>query len=94
MKTYDIEDAKAQLSQLIDRAAKGEPFIMSINGKPMVQVTAVEVDEAPKKVRRLGFMSGQIQVPDDFNTIFAAEIQAMFEGDPDESLTPETKHAP
>ncbi len=32
-------------------------------------------------MRRIGFMSGQIRVPDDFNQMHAEEIERMFEGD-------------
>ena len=49
-------------------------------GKPLVRVTAMTA-EAPKPMRRFGFMKGQIQVPDDFNTMGAAEIEAMFYGE-------------
>ena len=34
-----------------------------------------------RKVKRLGFMPGQIKVPDDFDTMFADEIEKMFYGD-------------
>ena len=32
------------------------------------------------KVRRLGFLKGQIAVPDDFDTMFSKEIEEMFYG--------------
>jgi prevent-host-death family protein len=35
-----IDEAKKQLSKLVDQAAKGEPFIIAKGGKPMVEVTA------------------------------------------------------
>jgi hypothetical protein len=34
-----------------------------------------------KKQQRIGFMKGQIKVPDDFDTMFQEEIIRMFEGD-------------
>jgi len=64
MKTVDIDEAKAQLSQLVARAAKGESFVIAKGGKPLVKVTAVDT---PAKPRRLGFLEGQILVPEDFN---------------------------
>ena len=36
--------------------------------------------EVPAKLRRLGFMEGQFEAPDDFDTRFGAEIEAMFSG--------------
>ena len=34
MVTVNIHEAKAQLSKLVDRAAKGEPFVIARAGKP------------------------------------------------------------
>lgn len=80
MQTFNIHDAKTQLSKLVEMAAKGEPFIIAKAGKPMVKVIALDAPE-PSEVKRFGFMSGQIKVPDDFNTMGAREIQTLFEGD-------------
>ena len=80
MQTFNIHDAKTQLSKLVEMAAKGESFIIAKAGKPMVKVIALDAPE-PSEVKRFGFMSGQIKVPDDFNTIGAGEIQSLFEGD-------------
>lgn len=75
MITVNIHEAKTQLSKLVDRASKGESFIIAKAGKPMVKVTAID---APKKVKRFGFMEGQIQVPDDFDRMGEAEIAKLF----------------
>lgn len=79
MKTVNIHEAKTHLSRLIEEAVHGEGFIIAKAGKPMVRVTAIEEPERP--ARALGWMRGQFTVPDDFITMDAAEIQAMFEGD-------------
>lgn len=76
MKTVNIHEAKTHLSRLIDRAAKGEPFVIAKAGKPMVKVTAVEA-EAPR-ARRTGFLKGHIKVPDDFDRMGSKEIEEMF----------------
>ena len=81
MRTVNIHEAKTHLSKLVDLAAKGEPFVIAKAGKPMVTVTAVTNAEAPP-MRRRGFMAGQISVPADFDTMCAAEIEAMFYGEP------------
>jgi prevent-host-death family protein len=80
MITVNIHEAKTHLSRLIEQAAKGEPFIIAKAGKPLVKVTALDAPE-PIVKKRFGFMAGQIEVPDDFDTMAAEEIQAMFEGD-------------
>ena len=83
MKTVNIHEAKTHLSRLVEDAAKGEGFVIAKAGKPMVKV--VPLDEAPaeepKKKRRIGFLKGQISVPDDFDTMFAKEIEDMFYGE-------------
>ena len=78
MQTYNIHDAKTQLSKLVEMAAKGEPFLIAKAGKPMVKVMALDAPES-SQIRRFGFMAGQIKVPDDFNTLGTDEIQALFE---------------
>lgn len=78
-RTVNIHEAKTQLSRLIDQAVKGEPFIIAKAGKPMVKVTAVDAPE-PVKVQRMGFLAGQITVPDDIKTPFKDEIEEMFYG--------------
>jgi len=78
METINIHEAKTHLSRLVEKAAKGKPFIIAKAGKPMVKVVPL-IEEKPKK--RLGFMKGQISVPDDFDTMMSAEIEEMFYGE-------------
>ncbi len=66
MITVNIHEAKTQLSRLIDRAVKGESFVIAKAGKPLVKVTALDAPAAPQ---RLGFLAGEIAVPDDFDRI-------------------------
>ncbi len=79
MKTVNIHEAKTHLSRLISAAVDGEAFIIAKAGKPLVKVTAFEPPEstAPKPI---GFMAGQIKVPDDFDTMGASEIEQLFNG--------------
>jgi len=79
MKTINIHEAKTQLSRLVEEAAKGEPFVIAKAGRPMVKVIALSTPEGTK-VKRLGFMSGQISVPDDFDRMCEDEIQRIFMG--------------
>jgi len=80
MRTVNIHEAKTHLSRLVDRAAKGEPFIIAKAGKPLVKVVPLDAPPAGER-KRLGFLRGQISVPDDFDTMFADEIEEMFYGD-------------
>ena len=79
MKTVNIHEAKTQLSRLVDKASRGEPFVISKAGKPLVKVTALS-SPTGGEVRRLGFMAGQISVPDDFDRMGRDEIQRIFGG--------------
>jgi prevent-host-death family protein len=79
MKTVNIHQAKTQLSKLIDEASKGESFVIAKAGKPVVKVTALSTPVGTQ-VRRLGFMSGQISVPDDFDRMGSKEIEEIFGG--------------
>jgi len=79
IQTVNIHQAKTQLSRLVDQAAKGEPFIIAKAGKPLVKVTALDAP-ASSQMRRLGFMAGQIAIPDDFDTMGLSEIGQLFEG--------------
>lgn len=79
MQTYNIHEAKTQLSKLVEMAAKGESFVIAKAGKPMVKVTALDTPES-SQMKRFGFMAGQIKVPEDFNDMGADEIQHLFEG--------------
>lgn len=75
MVTVSIHEAKTQLSKLVDQAAKGEPFVVAKAGRPLVKVTALETPAAPQ---RLGFLTGEIAVPDDFNSLGEDQIGVLF----------------
>lgn len=77
MKTVNIHEAKTHLSRLIERAAQGESFIIAKAGKPLVKVIPLSATEtgAPQ---RLGFLAGEFNVPDDFDTMGQEEIARMF----------------
>jgi prevent-host-death family protein len=79
MRTFNIREAKAQLSRLVEEAARGEPFVIAKAGKPLVKVVALNTPER-RPVKRLGFMAGQIAVPDDFDRMGQTEIEDKFPG--------------
>lgn len=77
MKTVTIAQAKAQFYELIEEAASGEPFLISVTGKPVVKVAAFNA-VGSNQTRRLGFMEGQVSVPDDFDQMGKTEIEPLF----------------
>ncbi len=78
MQTFNIHEAKTHLSRLVEKAFKGEPFVIAKAGKPMVKVIPLDAPE-PSQMKRFGFMAGQITVPDDFDRMAETEIVKMFE---------------
>jgi len=77
MQTVNIHEAKTQLSKLIDQAVHGESFVIAKAGKPLVTVSRLDAPEANVK-NRLGFMVGQITVPEDFDQMGKDEITQLF----------------
>jgi prevent-host-death family protein len=81
MRTINIHEAKTNLSRLVDQAAGGEPFVIAKAGKPMVKVVPLNENETTTG-RRFDFLKGEIEVPDDFDTMGQDEIIRMFEDKP------------
>jgi prevent-host-death family protein len=79
MRTVNIHEAKTHLSRLVERAAQGEEFIIAKAGKPLVKV--VPVDAAVTQGVRLGFLAGEISIPDDFDVMGREQIEQLFRGD-------------
>jgi len=77
MQTLDIREVPTQLSKLIEQAVQGDAFIIAKAGKPLVKVTRLDVPSAGR-VKRLGFMAGQISVPDDFNRMGSKTVERIF----------------
>jgi len=79
MQTINIHRAKTHLSRLVERAALGETFIIAKAGKPMVRVVPLDLaDASPQK--RLGFMAGEVEVPEDFDSMGGDAIERLFGG--------------
>jgi len=71
MKSVNIEEAKTQLSRLVERVQAGEEIVIAKSGR-LVPVEGV------RKPIKIGGLKGRIKVPDNFNTMFGQEIEAMF----------------
>jgi prevent-host-death family protein len=80
MPTVNIHEAKTHLSRLIEAAINGETIVIAKAGKPVVKLTALDAPTGGGK-RRLGFMEGQFNVPDDFDTMGARDIERLFDLD-------------
>jgi len=79
MQTINIHEAKTHLSRLVEEAAQGNTFIIAKSGKPMVKVSPLSAEEL-KGVEKLGFMAGEISVPDNFDSLGTLAIIRLFDG--------------
>ena len=70
--------ANTHLSLLVAAATEGEPIVIARAGKPLVKVIAVDAQVSGRN-RRLGFMEGDVSVPDDFDRLGTGEMVALFE---------------
>ena len=77
MRTINIHEAKTHVASRVEKAAEGEAFIIAKAGKPLVKVMALEAPDLAAR-RPLGFMEGEISVPDDFDRMGQDEIERMF----------------
>lgn len=82
METVNIHEAKTRLSKLLQQVSRGGPFIIAKAGRPIAKVVAVDSPE-PGQARRLGFLRGEIEVPDDFDRMGEAAITEAFGVDDD-----------
>jgi len=79
MRSVDIREDKTHLSRLVEQAAAGEPFTIAKSGKPIVKVTAIDTLALAER-RRIGFLQGEIDVPQDFDEMGRSVIEQMFSG--------------
>lgn len=76
MEQVNIHEAKTQLSRLLERVAQGETVVIAKAGKPIARLLPYESES--REPRPIGFLKGQLQVPDDFDVMGQDEIEAMF----------------
>jgi len=73
--TVNMHEAKTNLSKLVDHiSTQGGSFIIAKAGKPVARVTAIE------KKPRTGMLQGICEVPEDFDSLMADEIESLFTG--------------
>jgi prevent-host-death family protein len=75
----DVEQAKIQFSDLLDRVVTGEDVVITVAGEPVAKLVAI-ASEQPG-FRSSGSAKGQFTVPDDFNDPLPKEIGDLFYGE-------------
>jgi antitoxin (DNA-binding transcriptional repressor) of toxin-antitoxin stability system len=74
MKTVNIHEAKTNFSKLLKAVDQGERVVIAKAGTPLYEVSLLK----KRKVKRTGFLNGQVEVPDDFDSMMKQEIEEMF----------------
>jgi prevent-host-death family protein len=74
MAQFNLYEAKAKLSSLVEKAAQGEEVVIAKAGKPRVRL--VPVREAGS-VRRPGRAKGRIRIAADFDAELPREIGSV-----------------
>jgi prevent-host-death family protein len=86
MSTFGLAEAKAKLSELVDRAEHGEVILLARHGRPVVKLVRIE----PKRVDRSGFfgsLKGRMWIADDFDAPLPEDHVRAFEGHDDKGTT-------
>ena len=77
MRTVNIHEAKTHLSRLVEDASKGEEIVIAKAGKPLARLVPVR---PVRKLRKLGWLKGKLEIPEDFDAPLPDEVIAAFEG--------------
>lgn len=80
MDVVNMHEAKAQLSKLVRRASRGETILIARSGQAVARLMPLESPPHDDSAR-LGFLSGRITTPDDFDTLGADSIATSFAGE-------------
>lgn len=75
MAAFNVDDAKTNLSLLLERVAEGEEIIITKNGRPVAKMVRVAAEP-----RRPGRLKGRIRVGPGFEEPLPNEIMAAFRG--------------
>jgi len=74
----NLYEAKTHLSELVDRAAKGEEIVIAKNGVPMARL--VPLEKKPKRVP--GGWEGKVWIAADFDAPLPDDLLRAFNEDP------------
>jgi prevent-host-death family protein len=75
-KVFNLNEAKNQLSSLVDRAAAGEKIVIAKRGQPMAKL--VPVSKAKKELRKPQNLLGVTYMADDFDGPLPPELLKLF----------------
>jgi prevent-host-death family protein len=77
MDTVNLYEAKTNLSQLVERAARGEEIVIAKAGRPLARLVPLAKRTSP---RPLGLLAGEVEVGADFDDPLPDGMRQAFEG--------------
>lgn len=78
MISVNVSEAKARLTELVQRAENGEQVIIARRNQPVLELRLVAKPSA--KIRpQFGLSAGLFEVPDDFDAPLPSELLDLFE---------------
>ena len=75
--TFNVLEAKAQLSKLIEKVESGIEVIIAKSGKPMARISRIE--ECGPKIC-FGVLKGKVEISEDFDAPLSEDLLSEFEG--------------
>jgi prevent-host-death family protein len=76
-RTVNLYQAKTHLSELVERAARGEEVVTANAGQPRARLVALS---RPGRPRRPGAWKGRVVIASDFDAPLPDDLLAAFEG--------------
>lgn len=72
-----VGEAKARLSELLDRVEAGDRIVITRRGTPIAVLTP-HTEGSPRRAAALGNATGLVEVGDDFDAPLPDEVTAAF----------------
>ncbi len=86
MHITNISEAKASLSQLIEKVVKGEEVVIGKAGKPVAKLVPYNHDSSPRDLSQ-GIWKDQVWMAEDFDTL-PEDLMKAFTGESDDEFAP------
>jgi len=74
--TYNVQEARAHLSRLLNDVASGADVIIAKAGKPMARISRIDASGSPI---RFGILKGKATVSEDFDAPLPDGLLSEFE---------------
>jgi prevent-host-death family protein len=76
-KTVNLYEAKTRLSELVERAARGEEVVIAKAGEPKARLVPLA---RPRPARKPGAWKGRVMIAADFDAPLPDDLLSAFEG--------------